>query len=423
MEILKQIWKKRNVVIISTIVACLIGSIFSLIIKPSYKATVELAMQPRDAISGFSQDTQAVKEYFKHQVEILKSGEVVDDAIDKLHLKLSDVLNQRQPRESFLKYIKITQVGNSLVKITATTDTPQLAIGMASQLANSFLRLNKETSFSISKAAMDWLSESSKFGKDLKGTENKLLNFIKENNMQNPQQQFEYYQENADRLIKEKAQFLNALKENEQILEKLQAVTAQKNTAAVITQYLNDPYSMELLGSYKKEYTDIQTEIDDLLKTYKVDHPKIVQLNQQKDSIVKTADSKIQEALKEIKSKIEYSKSKIKDVEAEMEKEKKEYSNLLDKKKEFDILKIKLDGLTKLYDKAKQELEASNISVISISIIGFKGEGSVPVIKSKPVKMLLIIFTVAGFIIGLLMALFLTHSSVEKKVPEAGRDG
>ena len=416
MEILELIKKRKKIVIISTALACLIGVVFSLIIKPSYEATVEIAMQPTDVIQGFSQDTAAVSEYISYQAEIIKSDEVVNDVIDKLHLRMSDVLDLRRPVESFLKHIKVMPIGNNLVRITAVAKTPQLAASMASQLAGSFVELHKEKSFSLSREAMEWLSKSSKLAEDLKEAENKLLNFIKENDMQNPQQRLDYYQQNADHLSSEKAELTLALERNKQALQKLTELTSGKNTAEVITQRL-DPSLADVLGSYRKEYTDVQLEIDQLLKRYRPNHPKVIELNQRKDSIIEDIDSKIKELLKWYKDKIDYAGNRIAEIETEIEKEKKEYSTLLGKKKDFDILKARFENLTRLYEEAQQQLKPGSISVVSVSVVGFAGEDSAPVAKTRPIEIFFAIFALAGFIIGVLMAFFLEHSSMERKTP------
>lgn len=416
MKIIKQIWKRKIVFITFAISVFLLGAVFSLIIKPTYKAEIDVAIQPTDVISGFSQDTAAMSEYLVHQAKLIKSNEVVDDAIDQLHLRLTDVLDQKNPRGSFLKHIKIKLVGNSIMKLTATARSPQLAAGMASQLANSFLKLHKEASFSVSKAAMEWLSESNKIAKELKETENKLLDFIKENDMQDPQEQLNYYQERADQLIKEKAQLLIVLDENKKLLQKLQEPFKEKDAANIITRPL-DSILAELLGNYKREYMAIQSDIDRLLVAYKPDHPRIIELNQQKASIIEDVNSKIKELLIKSKTEVKHAKDRITEIEAEIEKGKKEYSDLIDKKRKSDILKVKLDNLTKLYEKAKEQLSSGGISVVSVSIVGFANEAGAPVTEIKPIKMFLIIFTAAGIAIGILFTLFLERSSMQRKAP------
>ncbi len=416
MNILKLIWKRKVVIIVSTILASLIGFVFSLIISPVYKAIVEIVIQPTDVVYGFSRDTEAISEYLMYQAEIIKSNEVVDNAIDKLHLKITDVINQRRPRESFLKHIRVKPIGSTLIKITAVAKTPQLAAGMASQLANSFRQLRKEESFSISKDAMEWFSKSSKLGKDLKETENKLLNFIKDNDMQNPQQQLNNYQKSADQLIGEKTHLSVGLEENEKILEKLQRLTKEKDTTEIITQRI-DPSLRDLLADYRREYETIQSETKQLLRTYKAGHPKIVELNQRKESAIKKVDSRIKELSGGLKEKLDYTKGRISEIEAEMKKGKKEYSGLLDKKREFDLLKTKLENLASLYEVAQQQLRAGGISIVSASIAGFAREGGAPVAKIRPTKIFLRLFTVGGFIIGILITFFLERSRVEKKVP------
>ena len=422
MEILELIKKRKNIVIIPTVLACLMGLAFSLIVKPSYRAAVEIAMQPTGVINGFSQDTAAVSEYISYQAEIIKSDEIINDVIDKLHLRMSDILDLKQPIESFLKHIKVMPIGENLIRITAVAENPQLAASMASQLANSFLELHKEKRFSLSRDAMEWLSKTNRLGKELKETENKLLNFIKENDMQNPQQQLNTYQESADRLTSEKAELALILEENEQILQKLTKFTSGKNTAGVITQYL-DPSLEDLLGSYKREYMDAQLEIDQLLKRYKPNHPKVAELTQRKDSIIEDADSKIKELLKRHKDKVDYANSRIAEVETEIEKGKKEYSTLLDKKKDFDLLRARFENLTKLYEEAQKQLKSGEISVVTVSMVDIAGGGSAPVAKIRPIEMFFTIFALAGFIIGVLMAFFLERSSMERKVPSKPTEG
>ncbi|MFH0732143.1 MAG: Wzz/FepE/Etk N-terminal domain-containing protein [Candidatus Omnitrophota bacterium] len=418
MRTLEQIKKRKKVIIISVILAGLLGLFSYLIIQPVYKATVEIAVNATDKIDGLSKDNISAAEYLKYQAGIVKSNDVVDDVIEKLHLRMSNILDQKHPRESFLGHINVEAVGNNLIKITAIADTPQLAVGMAFGLANSFLEFHKDNSFFIAEEAIKWLSTTSMLAKELSAAENNFLNFLKENNMQDPQEVINVYPETIKRLDDEKIQVSAALQESKGILEKLNELTSQ-NDLVITVAGSSDQLIKNLLGNYAEEYNKIQFEMDNLLKTYQPNHPKIVELSQQRDFINKDVNAKMQDLLKKSKDGIDYAEKRIPEIDSEVEKKNKEYSELLAKKKEFDMLKAGLENATSLYEKAQEQLKSGGISVISVSMIGSAQTGSVPVAKIKPFKLLFVIFLLSGFIIGVLMALFLERSSMQHRVPAA----
>ncbi|MFH1507168.1 MAG: hypothetical protein ABIG46_01895, partial [Candidatus Omnitrophota bacterium] len=95
---------------------------------------------------------------------------------------------------------------------------------------------------------------------------------------------------------------------------------------------------------------------------------------------------------------------------------------LLEKKQAYDILKISLENVVNLYQKAKDQLESNNFSIVSISLIDSTDSESTPVVKIKPTELLIVIFVAVGLAIGILMALFIERSSIQHRIP-SGRDG
>lgn|GEM_PF-4623500 len=407
--------KRKKAIIGFTVAGCLFGAAFSLAIRPTYEATVELVVEPRDTSSNFSSDADSVREYVNHQIDLMKSEPIVKDVIDKLHLGLSDILNQKDPQGSLLKYIKIRKVGKVLIKITAHAKTPQLATSIASQFANSYLELNQEESFTLSKAATKWLSETSSIAKEIKKLDNEVLDFVKQTDIIAPDKKIESYQYLVEELLKEKEEISSILTTNKKALVKIEEMS-RVNLHGAIMEGL-DPAISTFLGIEAADYKGIQYEIDNLLLTYKPDHPKIVELNIRKQAILASASSKIKESKLKLENEINRVETRIAEIDKEVEAYKTEYAEILEKKKDYDSIKYKIDNLTQLYDEAIKQLKSGNLSLINVSILGFTEKSSAPVKKVQPIRFFLIVFSSAGFIIGYFVSYFLEQSSMQKKTP------
>ncbi len=146
------VWRKRDIVIAFFLTTVLVVTVGSLIMRPVYRATVTLLIDSESpnvlTTTGLVEIQSAnyfsYKEYYQSQVEILKSGSLMQKVFDEFSLgKKRQYAGEKEPIKKFSKTIKIEIIRDTrLVKLNVDNRDPQLAAGITNRMAELFVMRN-----------------------------------------------------------------------------------------------------------------------------------------------------------------------------------------------------------------------------------------------------------------------------------------
>lgn len=144
--------RRRDIIVTFFAAVVLIVTAGSFIIRPVYRATTTLLIDPESPnvltatgmIEMQSHDYLAYKEYFQSQVEIITSRSLARKVFDDLELiKIRKYAKAKDPIKIFLKTIKVEPVRDTrLLKLCAENRDPELAARIANHMAELYVMRN-----------------------------------------------------------------------------------------------------------------------------------------------------------------------------------------------------------------------------------------------------------------------------------------
>src|SRR6266852_2807043 len=177
-----RIIRKRRWSILSVMVSTVFGTaLYVLMQQPIYESTVSLLIEP----TGPNVMSKAVEEvyapidvnfdYYKTQYELLKSYEIMREAVKQLKLhthpeygpRNTDSQGQEPPSETerllvnaFRGHVKVSPVMNSrIVRVTVESIDPKLAADAANAIAAAYITRTLDMKSGAAQAAYKWITE------------------------------------------------------------------------------------------------------------------------------------------------------------------------------------------------------------------------------------------------------------------------
>lgn len=144
--------RRRDIAVIFFAATVLIVAIGSFIMRPVYRATVTLLIDPESpnvlTTTGMvelqTQNYLSYKEYYQSQVEILSSYSLAKKVFDELKLgETRKYAKAKEPVKLFLKTISVDPVRDTrLLTLSADNKDAELAVKIANRLAESYVMRN-----------------------------------------------------------------------------------------------------------------------------------------------------------------------------------------------------------------------------------------------------------------------------------------
>lgn len=136
-ELMKELWNKKFVIIIITLIAVIVASIYSMKIqKPKYQAATTLVLtqsaSSSDSDAVTSTDVTMNQKLVTTYSEIIKSKSILSQVIDNLELK--DISFAELKNNIQVEAVEETEV----IKITVTSDNPEDAAKIANEIGKVF---------------------------------------------------------------------------------------------------------------------------------------------------------------------------------------------------------------------------------------------------------------------------------------------
>ena len=144
--------RRRDIVILFFVTTVLVVTIGSFLMKPVYRATTTLLIDPESpnvltatgTIEMQSENYLSYKEYYQSQVEIMTSYSLAKKVFDEFGLgKTREYAKAKEPVKSFLKTIKVDPVRDTrLVRLSVDNKAPELAANIANRIAELYVMRN-----------------------------------------------------------------------------------------------------------------------------------------------------------------------------------------------------------------------------------------------------------------------------------------
>lgn len=148
-DVIRRRWDVVKIFFITTVLVVTIGSF---LMRPVYRATTTLLIDPESpnvltatgTVEMQSENYLSYKEYYQSQVEIITSFGLVKKAFDDLGLgNTREYKKAKEPVRDFLKTIKVEPVRDTrLLKLSVDNKNPELAAKIANRIAELYVMRN-----------------------------------------------------------------------------------------------------------------------------------------------------------------------------------------------------------------------------------------------------------------------------------------
>lgn len=144
--------RRRDIAILFFVMTVLVVSIGSFIMKPVYRATVTILIDPESpnvltttgAVELQSQNYYSYREYYQSQTELLTSYTLAKKVFDEFGLaKDAGYAKAKEPIKQFLKTIKVEPVRDTrLLRLNVDNPDPKTAAAIANRIAELYVLRN-----------------------------------------------------------------------------------------------------------------------------------------------------------------------------------------------------------------------------------------------------------------------------------------
>ncbi|MDD1792964.1 polysaccharide biosynthesis tyrosine autokinase [Enterovibrio sp. ZSDZ42] len=429
-----------------TFLCTAIAALIALSITPTYRATATLLIESHQAKAISIEEVVGIdsraNEYYLTQFEILKSNQVAQRVIDKLHLnqieefnpsiainnepgfreQIKDWLRTHPVIDSFftsntdkaidpnieketttLKVLKtfksrltISPIRKTqLVNISFDSKDPKLAAEIANAVGYAFIENNLESKLLATDKANGWLNERlAELKRNLNSSEQALVQFLQRqeliddsgiaalasNELENLTDRIS---EATDRRTKTQALY-NALKNNPN------ADIATLSANALIS---NHPQVRDI----RKSESEAEKEVSQLSKRYGPKHDKLIQANARLKSVQRRAENLVYKLINGVEKDLTSALELETLLKRELLSKKEEFQSLSVVKSEYDALKREVESNAKLYDLfLTRQKETSATSDFSSANARFSDHALIPQNPFKPNRKLIVVIALVA---------------------------
>jgi polysaccharide biosynthesis transport protein len=375
--------------------------------KAVFVSTGRMMVSGRINIQEGAVFTEELANFFGTQIELMKSGEVRNRAVQKL----AAMEPQLQPAPVVLSVSQLPQT--SIFILSCTGGEPQYTQKLLDAVMTGYIATKKEMRSTKSENTQTAIMEEiSQVEREMRQAEENLLNFQKQNNVGYLEQEGNSagsYLANLNRQLadlKTQYQLYDTL-DIDQIIEKTEndPVKAGDLAGRVTEQNLILPSVSQPQGEYvqaKQQLAVYKAERDGYAKVLRPKHPQIVELDQKISEQETLIASLRTQSVEELKSKRDSTKHQIANLESVIKEWDAKALSLSQRLAEYNRIKANLDRSKSLYDRLVNNLHdvdvTGNVDQDLVSIL----EKASPAEPGKPGLARDLIF---GFSIGLLLGL------------------
>ena len=432
LDYLKVIQKRMWLVVAFFVVIVSIVTIKTFKTTPVYQATARVVLEQSKVNVGFQQVVSESQftpiDFYTNQCEIIKSRSSAKKVIDTLDLKNNPEFNPRikeqnasQEKEQdpinetsfvngFLSRLKVSLMRNSgVVNISYEGYDPQLITKVVNTVAKTYMEQDWERRYNVSKDALDWLNRQLRDVKiALEESERALQKYKKGADLITVEAMGKVDSGGDDKqnVVLQKLMELNAAVTEaktdrvrlEVLYNKLNEFKNAKNKEEVV-QSIPTVVQSGLIQNLKANYAMVEKDFAMYSQRYGMKHPKIVQLNNELNTLRDNIIKEVERICKSITTEYEVARSRESTLVGVLEQQKNEVFAMGDKAIQYGVLKREVDTNRQMYDTLLTRMKETNLTEdLKTSNIRVLDYAEVPTKPFKPKKGLNILL---GIIVGL----------------------
>ncbi|MGF1766072.1 polysaccharide biosynthesis tyrosine autokinase [Enterovibrio makurazakiensis] len=432
-----------------TMLCTVISVLVALSITPTYRATATLLIESQQAKAISIEEVVGIdsraNEYYLTQFEILKSNQVAQRVIKKLHLdqvaefnpsviepkhpsytgqingwlhsntvfgslfsskelepvdieKKNEAINLRVLKR-FKSKLTISPIRKTqLVKISFDSQDPQLAVDVANAVGYAFIENNLESKLIATDRANSWLNERlDDLKQNLRSSEQSLLEFLQQQKLIDDSGIVALTSNELENLTNRIAEATDRRTKTQALYNELKN-SADTDIASLSANALisNHPQIRDI----RLAESEAEKEVSQHSKRYGPKHDKMIQANARLASIQHRANSLVFKLINGVEKELSSAKEQEQLLKKELTSKKQEFQSLSVVKSEYDALKREVESNAKLYDMflARQK-ETSATSDFSAANARFSDHALFPEAPYKPNRKLIVTFTLIASLV------------------------
>jgi len=448
------IQKRRWTILAFFLIVFLTTAVATFTMRPIYRSTVTIQINKEnpqivDFKEIFAVNTMDM-DYYQTQYKILESRSLARRVIQSLKLdqhpeflpqpetpfrkwkaqftqslsslfsshERSSILSDGSHRESllitqFLKKLKVEPIRNSrLVKVHFDSHFPELSFQVCNQLAQTYIQQNLENRFVTTEQARQWLTKQLE---DLKAKVERADEELQAFGSRHDIISLEEKENVTLQRLNELGEALTKAESERMAKEALYRQSREKNFDALPAILEN-----KLIMDLKQGYIQLEAQYMKLSEVYKPDHPEMLRLRRQMETVQKRLDSEISRILSGIRNDYESSLQKERLLRKAFEEQKARVMEMKEKAIRYNILKREADTNKELYRGLLQRMKEAGVSAgITASNIQIVDQAELPRIPYRPNKTLnLLLGAIVGLFLGIGLAFFFEYLDNTVKSPE-----
>ncbi len=321
---------------------------------------------------------------------------------------------------SFIKRISVEPIRKSrLLDIGFHARDPELAAKTANTIARAYIDHNLETKVQAIQEAVKWLQRRIEAERaKVEESEQALLNYKKEKNI------ITDFTNEVEQITAQKLAQLNT-----QVVEaesrRVEAETRYKQAVALtdtpdmldsIPEVLNN----ELIKQIKSMEVDLYKRISELSKKYGQNHPQMVAIKSEMETLSKRKTYEVDRVINSLKSEYQVALARERSLKDALSRQKTETLELNQKAIEYGVLRRETESARQMYEllfnRFKETSLTEDMRTLNIRVID---KAEVPKKPLKPKKGLNILLAmVVGLVVGTLLAFFYEYLDNTIKAPD-----
>jgi len=447
-----QVMMKRRWTIISVFTIIFVSVfIYTMTATPIYQSTIRLVIEKENPNVVSIQEVMSVDasttDYYITQYKIIESRTIAREVIKRLNLKDSEEFNPK-PQKTFLSNIKqsikkiretiqetvlsifrtgnqdnqleiedsdaqlvstflgrinVTPIRNSrLVDLHFMAKDPKLAANAVNTLADVYIEKKLETKLKAVKNAVLWLHERvDEERKKVESAELKLLEYKEKKGI------FTDFSSDVEKITAQKLARLNA-----QVIDaeahRVEAETRYKQALALkknpdMLDSIPEVLSNDLIREIKQMEVNLYKRISELSKKYGKNHPKMIAVQSEIDSLNNRKHKEIQRVINSLRNEYQVALAKEKTLLQALSKQKKESMELNQKSIQYGVLQREAESARHMYELLiKRFKETSLTEDMKTGNVRIVDPAEVPKFPIRPRKKLNIFL---GIVFGLFMGI------------------
>ena len=469
-DYLRVILKRRWTIMTVFAIIVITVAIHTYTATPIYQATTRLVIEKENPNVVSIEEVMAVDssgtDYYQTQYKIIESRTVARDVIKRLHLEDSEeffpkpkddfITNLKQSiRETiqywkdsiesllksdtdetpesteeydldsalvsgFISRIEVSPIRNSrLLDLGFEATNPVLATKIVNALARAYINQNLEIKLKAVQDAVKWLHQRIEVErKKVEEAEQSLLRYKQKYGIITDFTS-DTEQVTAQKLAQLNAQVVNAESIRVEAETRYQQALSLKGSPDMLDS-IPEVLSNELIGQIKKMEVDLYKRMSELSKKYGKQHPQMVAIESELNTLEKRKLKEIQRVINSLKNQYGVVLAKEKSLKASFAKQKRESLDLNQKAIEYSVLNREVVSARDMYDllikRFKETTLTEDMRTGNIRIID---RAEVPRSPVKPKKKLnLLLAIIVGLVAGIGLAFFFEYLDNTIKIPE-----